>query len=212
MEIKMIVHGVERKLFNLSYDYFKPPKLDVEKSFDQQERPSLRPSYYPIIDQIGGLFNVCFESKDATEDDFFVEWLAEGWLFDGCFEIYPKRTQDQSPIRIEFWDCCVVNYQEAFNSGGSPMTMNLRLSPAITKNRGFLQEKPWKFTDLSEGGEYARDEGVEEDSFVEVYLESENGERINEITQEQNAFIVISTQGKIGAIIETILRYKIKQS
>ncbi len=144
-----------------------------------------------------------FESKDATEDDFFAEWFSEGIFFDGCFEIYPKKTQDQSPVRIEFWDCCVVNYQETFSSGASPMTVTLRLSPGITRNRGLLQKKPWKFTDLSTDGEYAQDVPVEEEvRILDVYFEDEKGERVKKVKKDRKINLIVQTQGMVGERIK----------
>ncbi len=157
----MIVKGVERSLLSLNYDYFKPPNVDYEKTYDEQERPSQKPSYYPLKSIIGGLFTVVFESGSSSEDDFFAEWLSEGYFFDGYFEIYRKKNQDEALIRIEFWDCFVADYKEVFVGGRLPMVMMLRLSPGITKNRGILHEKVWKFTDLSTDGEYAQDVPVE---------------------------------------------------
>ena len=96
---------------------------------------------------IGGLFNMEFES--TADDNFFYEWLRTGSIEEGEITIYQDE-EDEQPFNISFRDCFCFSLEEQMCSTGNyPMTIRIRISPAIVQNRSVLTEKNWRITKIS---------------------------------------------------------------
>lgn len=134
---------------NLAASNTFPQKTNIDlfkhQTYDSLVHP-LASSRGTIRHQLtGGLFNLSFPSTE--KDEFFWEWLLQGNMKHGHFEIY--KGDDDHALKIEFWDCYCVGFQEVMHHGNTPMLANLRLSPAITRNRKVLEHKKiWKKTDI----------------------------------------------------------------
>ncbi len=126
-------HGIIPNL-DLLYDrYIKPNEYIINGNID-----------YKVL---GGIFNVSLASSD--DDDFWYEWLLSGLMKNGILEFY--NGDDDQPFRIQFWDCyCIYIGEQMSSIGSTSMTMNMRLSPAITVNRGVKHLKTWKVSEIQQ--------------------------------------------------------------
>ena len=96
---------------------------------------------------IGGMFNLEFES--TSDDNFFYEWLRCGSMEKGEITVY-REDEDNLSFRIRFCDCFCFSLEEQMCSTGThPMTIRIRISPAIVYNRTVLTEKNWKISNVN---------------------------------------------------------------
>lgn len=111
-----------------------------------ETRPSNSHDFPDIGRVTGGIFEFEFDSTD--DDDFFYQWLLSGTMNNGEMVFYKGDNEEQF-IKIKFWDCYCTEFEERMSSVDySPMKMKIRISPAITENRGIKHEKSWKVTEI----------------------------------------------------------------
>lgn len=181
---------------------------NFSNNYDRNIRPTEWLSAPLSHNRIGGLFTLTFGSSES--DEAFYEWLLSGTMKEGRL-VFHYGDGDPA-FKIEFWDCfCVGIAEQMIANSPIPMMMYVRLSPAITRNRGVDDHKSWKITDPSSKRRASTpvpaSEVVQEqvpESFESIYLINEKGQRIKEIDKEQNVTLVIKTKGKIGKIIKTV--------
>ena len=119
---------------------------NIHNLYDMETRPSNSRDFPDIGRVIGGIFELEFDSTD--DDDFFYQWLLSGTMNDGEMVFY-KGDHEEQFIKIKFWDCYCTEIEECMSSVDySPMKMKIRISPAITENRGIKHEKSWKVTEI----------------------------------------------------------------
>lgn len=206
-----------RRLAN-SVSFFTTPqskeayyqRLTQLRYWDKMDRPII-PNLYDLYDMsprpleikyrratgapIGGIFNIELES--TADDNFFYEWLRIGSLEEGEIVI-TRPNEDETPIRIEFWDCFCFSVEEHMSSTGSePMKMRLRLSPAIVRNRGFLHEKIWKITDLNPQAQNANDD-LSKMTVADAYWINEEGEEIRDLSVEEPVTLYVSIENFVA--------------
>jgi len=138
-----------KRLTELRYDAgldrgLIPNRYDL---YDMAARPTEMPLYRPVLTStVGGIFSLEFES--SGNDDFFYQWMSMGTYKNGSIAFY--EDEQAEAFRIDFWDCFCMELEETMSStGAQPMTIRMRISPAITRNRGIMHEKNWKITNLS---------------------------------------------------------------
>lgn len=119
---------------------------NIHYLYDMETRPSNSWDFPDMGRFIGGIFELEFDSTD--DDDFFYQWLLSGTMNNGEMVFYKGDHEDQF-IKIKFWDCYCIEIEERMSSVDySPMKMKIRISPAITENRGIKHEKSWKVTEI----------------------------------------------------------------
>lgn len=119
---------------------------NIHNLYDMETRPSNSRDFPDIGRVIGGIFELEFDSTD--DDDFFYQWLLSGTMNNGEMVFYKGDYEDQF-IKIKFWDCYCTEIEERMSSVDySPMKMKMRISPAITENRGIKHKKSWKVTEI----------------------------------------------------------------
>lgn len=119
---------------------------NIHNLYDMETRPSNSRDFPDIGRVTGGIFEFEFDSTD--DDDFFYQWLLSGTMNNGEMVFYKGDNEEQF-IKIKFWDCYCTEFEERMSSVDySPMKMKIRISPAITENRGIKHEKSWKVTEI----------------------------------------------------------------
>lgn len=119
---------------------------NLHNLYDMETRPSNSWDFPDIGRVVGGIFELEFDSTD--DDDFFYQWLLSGTMNNGEMVFY-KGDHEEQFIKIKFRDCYCTEIEERMSSVDcSPMKMKIRISPAITENRGIKHEKSWKVTEI----------------------------------------------------------------
>lgn len=119
---------------------------NIHNLYDMETRPSNSQDFPNIGRVVGGIFELEFDSTD--DDDFLYQWLLSGTMNNGEMVFY-KGDHEEQFIKIKFWDCYCMEIEERMSSVDySPMKMKIRISPAITENRGLKHEKSWKVTEI----------------------------------------------------------------
>lgn len=119
---------------------------NIHNLYDMETRPSNSQGFPNMGRLVGGIFEMEFDS--TNDDDFFYQWLLSGTMNNGEMIFYKGDHEDQF-IKIKFWDCYCTEIGEHMSSvDNSPMKMRIRISPAITENRGIKHEKSWKVTEI----------------------------------------------------------------
>ncbi len=174
--------------YNYKYDNYLRPVQDICAKTE--------------FNKVGGIFNLRLES--SSNDDFLYEWMISGQMKNGRIVFY-DGDGDQA-FKIEFWDCYCFSIAEQMNSiGNSAMTMNLRLSPAITRNRSVEHQKVWKVTDISRtnkafgGGPVVVEK--KEGRLTKCYFEDSDGYVINKLRRDMDIYAVIDSSNMIGKTI-----------
>lgn len=150
-KVKLKVRDEERWLTSISYSYkikFSDA-LDIDKIIQLHQEVSMQLGSQASLPLDGGLIRIRFSSTD--HDQFFYEWLFSSMMEDGSIEFIQNEVETIE--RISFWDCYCVGIKEWMNAGGTPMGIELLLSPAIFKKGALVNEKVWKVTDIHENSE-----------------------------------------------------------
>lgn len=115
--------------------------------YDMEARPSETIGRFPVtLRIIGGIFDVEFDSME--HDDIFYQWLSSGEMKNGEFTFWQGDSMERY-FKIKFWDCYCIEIGESLMAYSPlPMKMHIRMSPAITENRGIKHEKCWKVSDI----------------------------------------------------------------
>lgn len=228
MTAKLFIGAQERWLNHLYYEYFipvEPHDLSFESTADpfsdvarQQVDFFSNPRLYqdlvhpleridlPIGTQVaGGLLHLNFNA--SAEDEFFWEWLLMGHRKEGRIELY--RGDNDPGLKIEFADCYCVGLNERMQFGERPMQINLRLSPAITRNRGVGHEKSWKVSKTGSESKVAQQAAaVETAAYTELYVVDQQNNRITEVETGMTIDVVMKTTGCVGKTISINLNDK----
>ncbi|WP_282038723.1 DUF3289 family protein [Saccharicrinis aurantiacus] len=115
-------------------------------NYDKYLSPVQNITARTTYNKIGGLFSL--ELNSSENDDYLYEWLLTSQMRQGKLVFY-DGDGDQA-FKIEFWDCFCIGVQENMSAeGNTAMKMNVRLSPAITRNRSAEHQKVWKVTDIT---------------------------------------------------------------
>lgn len=145
----------------------------------------------------GGIFNLMLDS--SSNDDFWYQWMISSQMKNGKIVFY-DRDGDQT-FKIEFWDCfCIAIGEQMTSVGSTAMRMNMRLSPAITRNRNVEHVKPWKITDLTTQTINSANIPIET-TYDELYLTDEKNNRIDNVNPGMKVELVIKTSGCKGRSI-----------
>lgn len=155
-KVKLKVRDEERWLTSVSYGYkikFSDA-LDIDKIIQLHQEVSMQLGSQASLPLDGGLLRLRFSSTD--HDQFFYEWLFSSMMEDGSIEFIQNEVETIE--RISFWDCYCVSVKEWMNAGGTPMGIELLLSPAILKKGALVYEKVWKVTDIHGNTEEVRAE------------------------------------------------------
>jgi len=164
-------------------------------NYDSYIRPVQQITKPIEYNKFGGIFNLTLDSGE--EDDFLYEWLLQGDMKQGKLVFYDGDL-DQA-FKIEFWDCyCISVGEQMTSTGSSAMQMNLRLSPAITRNRSAENQKTWKITDITPTSTNSVVDEKEDVSYDELYIVDERNKKIDDVTSGMNIDLVIKTSGCIG--------------
>lgn len=166
-KVKLKVRDEERRLTSVSYDYkikFSDA-LDIDKIIQLHQEVSMQLGSQASLPLDGGLIRIRFSSTD--HDQFFYEWLFSSMMEDGSIEFIQNEVETIE--RISFWDCYCVSVKEWMNAGGTPMGIELLLSPGIFKKGALVNEKVWKVTDIHGNSEEIKIEGnSDEKNIVEI--------------------------------------------
>lgn len=228
MTAKLYVGSEERWINHLYYEYFIPVE-PIDLSFERAADPfsdGLRrqvdfltsPRLFqdlvhpleridlPVGTEVaGGLFHLNLNA--SAEDAFFWEWLLTGNRKEGRIELY--RGDSDPGLKIEFADCYCVGLYERMQFGERPMQLNLRLSPAVTRNRGVNHQKTWKVSKTgSEGKVVQQAPAVETAAYTELYVVDQQNNRITEVAPGMTIDVVMKTTGCVGKSISLNLNDK----
>ncbi|WP_068475519.1 type VI secretion system tube protein TssD [Saccharicrinis aurantiacus] len=169
-------------------------------NYDSYIRPVQQITKPIEYNKFGGIFNLTLDSGE--DDDFLYEWLLQGDMKQGKLVFYDGDL-DQA-FKIEFWDCyCISVGEQMTSTGSSAMQMNLRLSPAITRNRSEEHQKVWKVTDITPndkafGPGPVDDEPVQEPEWIESYITDMQGKRIDDYQIGDTIIVVFKTRHLVG--------------
>lgn len=174
-KVKLKVRDEERWLTSISYGYkikFSDA-LDIDKIIQLHQEVSMQLGSQASLPLDGGLIRIRFSSTD--HDQFFYEWLFSSMMEDGSIEFIQNEVETIE--RISFWDCYCVGIKEWMNAGGTPMGIELLLSPAIFKKGALVNEKVWKVSDIHGiSKKVTKDEDAEEIIYItDAYWIDENG-------------------------------------
>jgi len=148
---------------------------------------------------VGGIFNLELDSSNS--DDYLYEWMLSGTMTQGKLVFYDEDLD--ICFKIEFWDCYCIGVGEHMTSEeNTPMKLKLRLSPAITRNRGAEHKKNWKITDLTQNRLTTPNEVAEEEEVIEsklnitqLYWTDMDGNRLYGPQKGNNLLVVHSNDG-----------------
>ncbi|GAF05857.1 type VI secretion system tube protein TssD [Saccharicrinis fermentans] len=148
---------------------------------------------------MGGIFSMQLNSGE--NDDFLYQWLLDGDMKNGKLVFYDGDL-DQA-FKIEFWDCyCIGVGEQMTSTGSSAMTMNLRISPAITRNRSEEHQKVWKVTDITPSdrafGPGPVEEVEEQPELLKVECQGPDGKPWSKYIDEGEFIVYIQTANAIG--------------
>ncbi|GAF05108.1 type VI secretion system tube protein TssD [Saccharicrinis fermentans] len=169
-------------------------------NYDKYLRPVQNMTARTSYNKIGGIFSLELDSSE--NDDYLYEWLLSNQMRQGKLVFY-DGDGDQA-FKIEFWDCFCIRIGEQMTSTSSTaMKMNVRLSPAITRNRNEEHQKVWKITDITPssnafGSGPVGEEIVEEGKVISCKFIDEDGNDISNPKKNQNITLVINTTGLVG--------------
>lgn len=210
-KVKLKVRDEERWLTSISYGYkikFSDA-LDIDKIIQLHQEVSMQLDSQASLPLDGGLIRIRFSSTD--HDQFFYEWLFTSIMEDGSIEFIQNEVETIE--RISFWDCYCVGVKEWMNAGGTPMGMELLLSPAIFKKGALVNEKVWKVTDIHWNSEDVKtDKEVKEDKepkIIAVYWKDAKGKNIiNEIPKNELVTLYAKTKDvEDGEIVQFEIIY-----
>lgn len=210
-KVKLKVRDEERWLTSISYGYkikFSDA-LDIDKIIQLHQEVSMQLDSQASLPLDGGLIRIRFSSTD--HDQFFYEWLFTSIMEDGSIEFIQNEVETIE--RISFWDCYCVGVKEWMNAGGTPMGMELLLSPAIFKKGALVNEKVWKVTDIHGNSEDVKtDKEVKEDKepkIIAVYWKDAKGKNIiNEIPKNELVTLYAKTKDvEDGEIVQFEIIY-----
>ncbi len=189
-----------RLRYNAGLDYGIIPNLDF--LYNRYLKPKYSICRNIEHNRYGGIFNLTLES--SSNDDFWYDWMITGQMHNGKLVFYDG--DEDLCFKIEFWDCyCIFIGEQMSSIGSSAMTMHMRLSPAITRNRSVEDQKVWKVTDLSENtGTAATTQEVA--SYDDLYMVDEKNNRIDDVRPGMKIELVIKTSGCIGRSITIDLK------
>src|SRR5690554_2259401 len=93
--------------------------------------------------------------------------------------------------------------------GERPMQINLRLSQAITRNRGIGHEKSWKVSKTGSETKVAQQPAaVETAAYTELYVVDQQNNRMTEVAPGMTIDVVMKTTGCVGKTISINLNDK----
>lgn len=183
---------------------------NIDRKYDRFIRPQQAITKPLEYNKFGGIFNLELESSE--DDDFWYTWMLSSELKNGRIEFY--EGDGDMAFKIQFWDCFCIGIGEQMSSfGRAAMTMQMRLSPAITQNRNVQHEKVWKITDITPssnafGHGPVGEEPVQEPEWVESYITDRQGNSIDNYEVGDTIIVVFKTRHLIGKKISLNLNDK----
>ncbi len=192
-------------------DYGMAPNYTY--NYDKYIRPGQNMRASTEYNLAGGILNLELNSGDS--DEYLYEWMLSGTMKQGKLVFYDGDL-DQA-FKIEFWDCYCIGIGEHMSSeGNTSMKLNLRLSPAITRNRGVEHQKVWKKTDITPTmlsfnlrNQLATPTEVEEEmpkpELIQLYWTDMDGNRLYG-PQKGNNLLVVHSKGGVGKSVNFNLK------
>lgn len=185
-----------RMRYDAKLDHGIIPNLD--SLYDRYIKPNDSNPRLLEFNKYGGIFNLELES--SSDDDFWYEWMISNQMHNGQLT-FADGDGDQTS-KIEFWDCYCISIGEQMTSiGNSAMALQMRLSPAITRNRGVTHEKSWKITDIHQKYKpTASSTATEKKKLLVLKLEgpfTEDGKQVEELIMG-NSYIYKATEYNDG--------------
>ncbi|WP_154665642.1 type VI secretion system tube protein TssD [Saccharicrinis fermentans] len=183
---------------------------NYSRNYDSYIRPVQQITKRTEYNKFGGIFNLSLDS--SQDDDFLYEWLLQGDMKQGKLVFFDGDLEQA--FKIEFWDCyCIRVGEQMTSTGSSAMRMHIRLSPAITRNRGEEHQKVWKVTDITPndrafGPGPVEEEPVQEPEWVECYITDMQGNRIDDYQIGDTIIVVFKTRHLVGKKISLNLNDK----
>ncbi len=193
-----------RLRYNAGLDYGIIPNLDF--LYDRYLKPKYSICRNIEYNRYGGIFNLTLES--SSDDDFWYDWMTTGQMHNGKLVFYDG--DEDLCFKIEFWDCFCISIGEQMSSiGSSAMTMHMRLSPAITRNRNVEDQKVWKVTDLSESNQaIVGSTNDTKPTYVETYLTDLDNNKISNYSIGDKVVLVLRTNNMIDKTVTVTIKDK----